>query len=184
MNNLQKLYKKELTNKLMKELSLLNVMQVPKVLKVTLNMGVGKTVFDKKHIIKAIEELSLISSQKAIATKVKKSEAGFKIRAGMNIGCKVTLRKTRMYDFLERLIYVALPRIRDFRGLSVKSFDKQGNYNLGIKEQIIFPEIDYDKIDIIRGLDISISTSADNTVQGFALLKSLGFPFIEKEIKK
>merc|ERR1712151_1175610 len=155
----------------------------PKVLKVTINMGVGKTVFDKKHIIKAIEELSLISSQKAIATKVKKSEAGFKIRAGMNIGCKVTLRKKRMYDFLERLIYVALPRIRDFRGLSVKSFDKQGNYNLGIKEQIIFPEIDYDKIDVIRGLDICITTSANNISQGFALLRSLHFPFIEKEIK-
>merc|ERR1712164_2127 len=134
-------------------------------------MGVGKTVIDKKHLIKALEDLTLISGQKAISTKVKKSEAGFKIRAGMDIGCKVTLRKNRMYDFLERLIYVAIPRIRDFRGLSVKAFDKQGNYNIGIKEQIIFPEIDYDKIDIIRGLDINISTTADNNIQGFALLK-------------
>lgn len=184
MNNLKKFYKKEVINKLMKELDLSNIMQVPKVLKVTLNMGVGKTVTDKKFLIKSLEDLTIISSQKAISTQAKKSESGFKIRAGMDIGCKVTLRKNRMYDFLERLIYVALPRIRDFRGLSVKAFDKQGNYNLGIQEQIIFPEIDYDKIDTIRGLDISISTSADNTVQGFALLKSLGFPFIEKEIKK
>lgn len=184
MNNLQKFYKEEITYNLMKELNLSNIMQVPKVLKVTLNMGVGKAVLDKKHIIKAVEELTAISSQKAIATKVKKSESGFKIRAGMNIGCKVTLRKKRMYDFLERLVYIALPRIRDFRGLSVKAFDKQGNYNLGIKEQIIFPEIDYDKIDIIRGLDISITTTANNAMEGFALLKSLHFPFIEKEIKK
>merc|ERR1712151_1366905 len=114
--------------------------------------------------------MGTIAGQKAVSTQVKKSESGFKIRSGMDIGCKVTLRKNRMYDFLERLIYIALPRIRDFRGLSVKSFDKYGNYNLGIKEQIIFPEIDYDKIDIIRGLDININTIADNTVQGFALL--------------
>jgi large subunit ribosomal protein L5 len=183
MNNLKEFYKKEVTNKLMKELNLSNVMEVPKILKVTLNMGVGKAVTDKKYIIKSLEDLTMIAGQKAISTKVKKSEAGFKIRAGMDIGCKVTLRKDRMYDFLERLIYIALPRVRDFRGLSIKSFDKQGNYNLGIQEQIIFPEIDYDKIDIIRGLDISISTSADNAFQGFALLKSLHFPFIEKEIK-
>merc|ERR1712224_858008 len=114
--------------------------------------------------------------------QAKKSESGFKIRAGMDIGCKVTLRKNRMYDFLERLIYIAIPRIRDFRGLSIKSFDKQGNYNIGIKEQIIFPEIDYDKIDSIRGLDISITTTANNVFHGFALLKSLRFPFIEKKI--
>lgn len=184
MNNLKQFYKEVVISKLMKELKLSNVMEVPKILKVTLNMGVGKTVTDKKHLTKALEDLTLISGQKPISTKVKKSESGFKIRAGMDIGCKVTLRKNRMYDFLERLIYVALPRIRDFRGLSIKSFDKQGNYNLGIKEQIIFPEIDYDKIDTIRGLDISISTSASNIFQGFALLKSLHFPFIEKEIKE
>jgi len=183
MNNLNKFYKKEVINKLMKELNLSNVMEVPKVLKVTLNMGVGKTVTDKKYLIKALEDLTIISGQKAVSTKAKKSESGFKIRAGMEIGCKVTLRKKRMYDFLERLIYMALPRVRDFRGLSVKAFDKQGNYNLGIKEQIIFPEIDYDKIDIIRGLDINITTSANNISQGFALLKALHFPFIEKEIK-
>jgi len=183
MNNLKKFYKEKIISKLMTELKLSNVMEVPKILKVTLNMGVGKTVTDKKFLTKAIEDLTNISGQKAISTKVKKSEAGFKIRAGMDIGCKVTLRKDRMYDFLERLIYVALPRVRDFRGLSVKSFDKQGNYNLGIKEQIIFPEIDYDKIDIIRGLDISISTSANNIFEGFALLKSFHFPFAEKEIK-
>merc|ERR1712196_238957 len=134
--------------------------------------------------VKELEDLTIISSQKAVSTQAKKSESGFKIRAGMDIGCKVTLRKNRMYDFLERLIYIALPRIRDFRGLSVKSFDKQGNYNLGIKEQIIFPEIDYDKIDAIRGLDINITTSASNISQGFALLKSLHFPFIEKEVKR
>jgi len=182
MNNLKRFYKEKVVNDLMKELNLTNIMQVPKVLKVTLNMGVGKAVQDKKYITKALEELTIISGQKAISTKVKKSESGFKIRSGMNIGCKVTLRKNRMYDFLERLIYIAIPRIRDFRGLSIKSFDKQGNYNIGIKEQIIFPEIDYDKIDTIRGLDISISTSANNIVQGFALLKSLRFPFIEKKI--
>merc|ERR1712083_428379 len=125
-------------------------------------MGVGKAVQDKKYLSKALEELTIISGQKAVSTKAKKSESGFKIRSGMNIGCKVTLRKDRMYDFLERLIYIAIPRIRDFRGLSVKAFDKQGNYNLGIKEQIIFPEIDYDKIDIIRGLDVNITTSANN----------------------
>merc|ERR1712157_459120 len=169
---------------LRKELNLSNIMEVPKILKVTLNMGVGKAVTDKKYLIKSLEDLSCISGQKAVSTKAKKSESGFKIRAGMEIGCKVTLRNERMYDFLERLIYVAIPRIRDFRGLSVKSFDKQGNYNLGIKEQIIFPEIDYDKIDILRGLDVSISTSANNVSEGFALLKSLHFPFIEKEIKK
>jgi large subunit ribosomal protein L5 len=184
MNNLREYYKKEVISKLMKELHLSNVMEVPKILKITLNMGVGKVVTDKKYLIKSVEDLTCISGQKAISTKAKKSESGFKIRAGMDIGCKVTLRKNRMYDFLERLIYVALPRVRDFRGLSVKAFDKQGNYNLGIKEQIIFPEIDYDKIDIIRGLDINITTSANDIFQGFALLKSLHFPFIEKEIKK
>lgn len=182
MNNLKKYYKEKVIKKLMDELKLSNVMQAPKILKITLNMGVGKAVNDKKYLIKSLEDLTIISSQKAVSTQVKKSESGFKIRAGMDIGCKVTLRNNRMYDFLERLIYVALPRIRDFRGLSVKSFDKQGNYNLGIKEQIIFPEIDYDKIDVIRGLDISITTSAGNINEGFALLKSLHFPFIEKEI--
>jgi len=183
MNNLKEYYKKEVVGKLKKNLNLSNIMEVPKVLKVTLNMGVGKTVTDKKFLIKAVEDLTIISGQKAITTKAKKSESGFKIRAGMDIGCKVTLRSNRMYDFLERLIYVALPRVRDFRGLSIKSFDRQGNYNLGIQEQIIFPEIDYDKIDIVRGLDINITTSASNVYQGFALLKSLHFPFIEKEIK-
>jgi len=183
MNNLKEFYKKEVTKRLKKELKLSNIMEVPKILKVTLNMGVGNTVTDKKYLIKALEDLTIISGQKAVSTKAKKSESGFKIRAGMEIGCKVTLRKNRMYDFLERLIYIALPRVRDFRGLSVKAFDKQGNYNLGIKEQIIFPEIDYDKIDIIRGLDVSITTSANNKSEGFALLKSLHFPFIEKEIK-
>merc|ERR1711937_368017 len=149
-----------------------------------MGMGVGNSVNDKKYLVKALEDLTIISSQKAVSTQAKKSESGFKIRSGMDIGCMVTLRKNRMYDFLERLVYIALPRIRDFRGLSVKSFDNQGNYNLGIKEQIIFPEIDHDKIDIIRGLDISITTSANNVFQGFALLKSIHFPFIEKEIKK
>merc|ERR1712100_847024 len=156
--------KEKVISKLMKELNLSNIMQVPKILKITLNMGVGQTVNDKKFLIKSLEDLTLISGQKAISTQAKKSESGFKIRAGMDIGCKVTLRKNKMYDFLERLVYIALPRIRDFRGLSIKSFDKQGNYNLGIKEQIIFPEIDYDKIDTIRGLDISITTSANNVI--------------------
>merc|ERR1712100_14724 len=174
--------KEKVISKLMKELKLSNIMEVPKILKVTLNMGAGKAVNDKKYLIKSLEDLTTIAGQKAVSTQVKKSESGFKIRSGMDIGCKVTLRNNRMYDFLERLIYVALPRIRDFRGLSIKSFDKQGNYNLGIKEQIIFPEIDYDKIDIIRGIDISITTSANNINEGFALLRSLHFPFIEKEI--
>jgi large subunit ribosomal protein L5 len=182
MNDLKKFYKEKVINNLMKDLDLSNEMQAPKILKITLNMGVGKAVLDKKHLLKSLEELTIISGQKAISTKVKKSESGFKIREGMNIGCKVTLRKKRMYDFLERLIYIALPRIRDFRGLSAKSFDKQGNYNIGIKEQIIFPEVDYDKIDSIRGLDINITTSANNEKEGFALLKALHFPFIEKKI--
>lgn len=184
MNNLKKFYEEKIIYKLMKDLKLSNLMQVPKILKVTINMGIGQAVNDKKHLIKSIKELSIISSQKPIETKAKKSEAGFKIRTGMSIGCKVTLRKKRMYDFLERLIFISLPRVRDFRGLSIKSFDKQGNYNLGIKEQIIFPEINYDKIDSLRGLDININTTANNVSQGFFLLKSLRFPFIEKEIKK
>ncbi|HAI96384.1 MAG TPA: 50S ribosomal protein L5 [Methylococcaceae bacterium] len=176
MSILEDRYKKEIAPALLQELNLKTVMEVPKITKITLNMGVGEAVADKKVIQNAVSDLEKISSQKPIVTYAKKSIAGFKIRDEMPIGCKVTLRNDRMYDFLQRLISIAIPRIRDFRGLSDKSFDGRGNYSLGITEQIIFPEIDYDKIDTLRGLDIAITTTAKNDEQGRALLKAFNFP--------
>jgi len=172
-------YKKTIVQKVMKELNLKNVMEVPRITKITLNMGVGEAVNDKKIVDNAAGDLSKIAGQKSVITKSRKSVAGFKIREGWPIGCKVTLRRDRMYEFLERLLYVAIPRIRDFRGLSKRSFDGQGNYSMGIKEQIVFPEIQYDKIDALRGLDITISTTARTNEEGLALLTAFQFPFKE-----
>ena len=170
-------YKTSVVPELMKELELDSNMAVPFITKVTLNMGVGEVLQDKKLLEKAAEDMALISGQKPLITKARKSVANFKIRDGMPIGCKVTLRGDRMYDFLQRLIGVAIPRERDFRGLDVRSFDGRGNYSIGIKEHIIFPEIDYDKVDMIRGMDIAISTSAVNDKEGEILLKAMKFPF-------
>jgi len=177
MARLKDYYRSNVVKHLMQELNYTNVMQVPKILKITLNMGVGEAVNDKKILTNATEDLAKIAGQKPIVTNAKKSIAGFKIREGWPIGCKVTLRGDRMYEFLDRLLSVALPRVRDFRGLNKKSFDGQGNYNLGVKEQIVFPEIQYDKVDAVRGLDICITTSAKTDAEGFALLQALQFPF-------
>ena len=176
MARLKEKYNQEIKISLQKKLGLSNVMEVPEIKKITLNMGVGEAVQDKKTVEKAVADIEKLSGQKALITRARKSVASFKIREGMPIGAKVTLRRQRMYEFLDRLINVALPRVRDFRGLNRKSFDGNGNYSLGVKEQIIFPEIDYDKIDKIRGLDISITTSARNDEEGLALLKEFNFP--------
>lgn len=176
MTRLELLYKEKIMQEMQKNFQYKSSMQVPKIQKITLNMGLGEAVNDKKIIEKALIDMELISGQKPVITKARKSIAGFKIRDGWPIGCKVTLRKNIMYEFLDRLINVAIPRIRDFRGFSVNAFDKQGNYNLGVKEQIIFPEIDYDKIDSIRGLNISITTSAKSDEESKYLLKSFNFP--------
>ncbi len=160
----------------MKEFSYDSIMQVPKITKITLNMGLGEAVADKKIVNHALKDMSDIAGQKPVTTVARKSIAGFKIRDGWPIGCKVTLRGHKMYEFLHRLIAVAIPRIRDFRGFSPKSFDGRGNYSLGIKEQIVFPEIDYDKIDKIRGMDITITTSAATDKESLSLLKAFGFP--------
>lgn len=173
-------YKKDVVQKLMKRFGYKSVMEVPKITKVTLNMGVGEAVADKKVLQSAVEDMKLISGQQPLITKARKSIAGFKIRDGWPIGCKVTLRRARMYEFLDRLINIAIPRIRDFRGFTVKSFDGRGNYNMGITEQIVFPEIDYDKIDKLRGLDICITTTAKTNEEGRALLEAFNFPFKEK----
>lgn len=180
MSILEEQYKNEMVPALMKELKFKSIMEVPKITKITLNMGVGEAVADKKVIQNAVSDLQSISSQKPVVTLSRKSIAGFKIRDDMPIGCKVTLRNERMYDFLQRLISIAIPRIRDFRGLSDKSFDGRGNYSLGVTEQIIFPEIDYDKIDTLRGLDIAITTTAKNDEEGRALLKAFNFPIKQK----
>ncbi len=177
MARLKELYKDEVVAKLNEQFGYQNVMQVPKVTKVTLNMGVGEGVGDKKQIDNAVADLTQLSGQKPIVTKARKSIAGFKIREGWPIGCKVTLRGERMWEFLDRLVDIAIPRVRDFRGLNPKSFDGRGNYSMGVKEQIIFPEIDYDKIDKIRGLDITITTTASTNEEGRALLSALNFPF-------
>lgn len=177
MTRLKNFYQKELVAKLKAELKLDNIMEVPTIKKITLNMGVGDAAKDKKVMTFALNDLTAIAGQKPVVTKSKKSIAGFKIRDGWPIGAKVTLRGDRMYEFLDRLITIAIPRIRDFRGLSAKSFDGRGNYSLGMREQISFPEIDYDKVDSIRGLDISVTTTAKNDDQGKALLKAFGFPF-------
>ena len=169
-------YKERVVGAMTEEFSYRNLMEVPKLQKIVISRGVGAAVADKKMVEHAIEELTLISGQKAVATLSKKDVSNFKLRKGMPIGARVTLRGDRMYEFLDRLINVALPRVRDFRGLNRKSFDGNGNYSLGVKEQIIFPEIDYDKVDKLRGLDISITTSAKNDEQGLALLKEFNFP--------
>ena len=176
MSSLKEIYNNEIAPKLMKELNLTNVMQVPRLTKITLNMGVGEAIGDKKTLESAVSDMKLISGQKPIITKARKSIAGFKVREGWPIGVKVTLRASRMYDFLERLIGIAIPRIRDFRGISAKQFDGRGNFSMGVSEQIIFPEIDYDKIDKLRGLDIAITTTATNDDEGRALLKAFNFP--------
>ncbi|WP_346838798.1 50S ribosomal protein L5 [Microbulbifer sp. SAOS-129_SWC] len=177
MAKLKKLYTKELAPKLKEELGVENVMAVPRLTKITVNMGVGEAVGDKKVLEHAVSDMTAITGQKPIVTKARKSIAGFKIRDGWPIGCKVTLRGERMYEFLERLIDIAIPRIRDFRGISPKQFDGRGNFSMGVTEQIIFPEIDYDKVDKLRGLDICITTTAANDDQGRALLKAFNFPF-------
>ena len=176
MARLQKLYNEELKDKLQQQFSFKSAMEVPRITKVTLNMGIGEAVADKKVMEHAMGNLELIAGQKPIATLARKSIAGFKIRDDWPIGAKVTLRRERMYEFLDRLINVAIPRIRDFRGFSPRAFDGRGNYSLGVKEQIIFPEIDYDKIDAIRGLDICITTSAKTDEHGRALLEAFNFP--------
>ncbi|HHO81889.1 MAG TPA: 50S ribosomal protein L5 [Halothiobacillus sp.] len=177
MARLQEFYNHTLRGELQSKLALDNVMAVPKLTKITLNMGLGDSARDKKIVNNALEELSAITGQKAVVTYARKSIAGFKLREGMPLGVKVTLRGTRMYEFLDRLVNIAIPRIRDFRGLNPKSFDGRGNYSMGVREQIIFPEIDYDKIDAIRGLDITFTTTAKNDEQARALLDGFNFPF-------
>lgn len=182
MPRLLDVYRNEVVQKLQKKFSYTSAMQVPRIKKITINMGVGEAAADKKILTNAIADLEKISGQKAVTTLAKKSIAGFKIREGWPIGCKVTLRGAKMYEFLDRLVTIALPRVRDFRGVSAKSFDGRGNYSLGLKEQIVFPEIEYDKIDAIRGMDITITTSAPTNKEAFALLQAFNFPFREKEV--
>ncbi|MFP3014251.1 MAG: 50S ribosomal protein L5 [Arsenophonus sp.] len=170
-------YKNEVMHKLMNKFGYNSVMQVPQLKKITLNMCVGGSITDKKALDNAVSDLSAITGQKPFITKARKSIAGFKIRQGQEIGCKVTMRGDRMWEFFERLIFIVVPRIRDFRGLSSKSFDGHGNYSMGVREQIIFPEIDYDKVDRIRGLDITITTTAKSDDKGLALLMAFNFPF-------
>jgi large subunit ribosomal protein L5 len=176
MSRLQTHYNEKLVPELMEKLQLSNPMSVPRITKVTLNMGVGEAIADKKVLEHAMSDLTKIAGQKPVACKARISVASFKVREGYPIGCKVTLRRARMYEFLDRLISIAIPRIRDFRGFSGRAFDGRGNYNLGIREQIIFPEINYDQVDTIRGLDIAISTTARNDVEGRALLEAFRFP--------
>ena len=177
MANFKTKYREEILPKLKEELGVKNVHEVPRITKITLNMGVGEAIGDKKVIEHALADLEKIAGQKPVVTKARKSVAGFKVREGWPIGVKVTLRSDRMYEFLERLVDIALPRVRDFRGVSAKSFDGRGNYSMGVKEQIIFPEVDYDKIDTLRGLDITLTTTAKNDDEGRALLKAFNFPF-------
>lgn len=177
MSRLKALYESQAKQGLKEELNSPNVMAVPRITKITLNMGVGEALADKKLLENAVNELTQIAGQKPVVTKARKSIAGFKVREGWPIGCKVTLRGERMWEFLDRLVDVAIPRIRDFRGLNPKSFDGRGNYSMGVKEQIIFPEIDYDKVDALRGLDITINTTAQSNDEGRALLTALQFPF-------
>lgn len=177
MPRLQSEYQEKIVGLLMERFGYDSIMQVPRIVKITLNMGVGEAVADKKIMDHAVSDLTALAGQKPIVTYARKSVAAFKIREGWPVGCKVTLRRDRMYEFLDRLINVAIPRIRDFRGVSPKAFDGRGNYSLGVKEQIIFPEIDYDKIDTLRGLDITITTSARTNEEGRALLEAFKFPF-------
>ena len=179
MTDLKKIYDEEIKPKLKEELGLANVMQVPRITHITLNMGVGEALNDRKQLDAAVSDMQAIAGQKPIITNARRSIAGFKIREGYPIGCKVTLRRARMYEFLDRLISIALPRQRDFRGISPKAFDGRGNFSMGFSEQIVFAEIDYDKIDRIRGLDISITTSAATDDEGRALLRAFNFPLRE-----
>ncbi|MBT8098270.1 MAG: 50S ribosomal protein L5 [Gammaproteobacteria bacterium] len=177
MARLQKKFQDELAGQIQEKLGLTNAMEVPRITKITLNMGVGEAVADKKIMENARADMEKISGQRPVTTLARKSVAGFKIRDGMPIGCKVTLRRERMYEFLDRLVNIAIPRIRDFRGLNPKSFDRSGNYSIGVSEQIIFPEINYDEIDALRGMDITITTTARNAEEGRALLEAFNFPF-------
>jgi large subunit ribosomal protein L5 len=177
MARLQKVYREKIVPELQKSLGVANVMQVPKITKITVNMGVGEAVADKKIMDNAVGDLTKITGQKPLVTRARKSIASFKVRDNLAIGCKVTLRGSRMYEFLDRLVTIAMPRIRDFRGVSARSFDGRGNYNFGVKEQIIFPEIAYDQIDAIRGMDITITTTARDDKAGRALLEAFSFPF-------
>jgi large subunit ribosomal protein L5 len=181
MARLQEYYKKTVIPQLKAKFGYKSIMQVPRISKITINMGLGEAMDDKKVIVAAMSDLEKIAGQKPVATIARKSIAGFKLREDWAIGCKVTLRGKRMYEFLDRLISIALPRVRDFRGLSIKSFDGRGNYSLGFKEQIVFPEIDYDKIDALRGMDITITTTQCSDKEGAALLQAFSFPFKEKE---
>lgn len=181
MARLKEFYNKEVVELMMKKFGYKSVMEVPRILKITLNMGVGEAVGDKKVMNHAVEDMTLISGQKPVVTKARKSLAGFKIREGWPIGCKVTLRRERMYEFLDRLITITLPRVRDFRGLNPKSFDGTGNYSMGIHEQIVFPEIDFDKTDGIRGLDICITTSAKTNAEAKALLEAFDLPLKDRD---
>lgn len=177
MARLQERYRTELSERLKDQLGLKNIMQVPRITKITLNMGVGEAVADRKVLDNAMKDMERICGQRPVKTLARKSVAGFKIRDGYPIGCKATLRRERMYEFLDRLVNIAIPRIRDFRGLNPKSFDGQGNYSMGVQEQIIFPEINFDQIDVIRGMDITISTTARDAQEGRALLEAFDFPF-------
>jgi large subunit ribosomal protein L5 len=176
MDNLKSQYLEQIVPKLKDQLGLANVMEIPRITKITINMGVGEAVGDKKVLVNAVSDLQKIAGQKPVITKARKSIAGFKVREGWPIGCKVTLRHNRMYEFLERLVLIAIPRIRDFRGINPKQFDGLGNFSMGVSEQIIFPEIDYDKLDKLRGLDVCITTTARNDEEGRALLRAFNFP--------
>ena len=177
MNRLEKIYKEQVVPKMIERFGYKNVMQVPRLSKITLNMGVGEAVGNKKVLENAVADMAKIGGQKPVVTKARVSVASFKIRDGWPIGCKVTLRRNHMYEFFDRLVNISLPRVRDFRGVSGRAFDGRGNYNMGVKEQIIFPEIDFDQIDAIRGMDIAISTTAKNDEEAKALLEAFGFPF-------
>jgi len=179
MTDLHRQYIEKIRPSLMEQLSLTNPMAAPRLVKVTLNMGVGEAVGDRKIMDNAVNDMTLISGQKPVVNNARKSEAGFKIREGYPVGCKVTLRGARMYEFIERLVGIAIPRMRDFRGLNPRAFDGRGNFSMGVTEQIIFPEIDYDKIDVIRGMDVTITTTARTNAEGLALLKGFNFPFRE-----
>ncbi len=180
MTDLKAVYEQEIRPKLKKEMGLENIMEVPRITKVTLNMGVGEAIADRKQLDAALADMEQIAGQKPVMTKARRSIAGFKVREEYPIGCKVTLRKSRMYEFLDRLINIAIPRQRDFRGLSTRSFDGRGNFSMGITEQIVFPEIDYDKIDKIRGMDIAVTTTAKTDDQSRALLRAFNFPLREE----
>ena len=182
MARLQQYYRETIVPQMMEQFNYSNTMQVPKITKVSLNMGLGEAIGDKKVLEHATADLTKISGQKPVQTLARKSIAGFKVREGWPIGCKVTMRKVRMYEFLDRLISVAIPRIRDFRGLNEKSFDGRGNYSFGFKEQIVFPEIDYDNIDALRGLDVTITTSAKTDEEAQALLRAFNFPLRNKTV--